>query len=113
MKTAAPNAPRPKHVLAGKRAAQARYSAVDFFASPGLLPSRSVGVSPMPTIAVCPRMLMMGFLSLSFERYFSADNLSSKVEKFMLDSIKLTAHGRCEIRRTVKLLPVDSALAGT
>jgi len=60
MKTAAPNAPRPKHELFGKRAAHARYSAVDLRGSPGLLPNRSVGVSPMPTIAVLPRMLMMG-----------------------------------------------------
>jgi hypothetical protein len=41
-----------------RRAAHARYSAVDLRGSPGLLPRRSVGVSPMPTIAVFPRMLM-------------------------------------------------------
>ena len=45
--------------------------------------------------------------------YFSADNLSSKVEIFMLDRIKLTAHGPCEIRMTVKVLPADSALTET
>src|ERR687892_906543 len=47
-----------------RRAAHARYSAVDFRGSPALLPSRSVGVSPMPAIAVCPRMLMKNFLSV-------------------------------------------------
>ena len=51
-----------------RRAAQARYSAVDLRGSPGLLPSRSVGVSPIPAIAVFPRMLMKNFLSWFLDR---------------------------------------------
>src|SRR4051812_19701337 len=38
--------------------AQARYSALDLRGSPGLDPSRSVGVSPMPTIAALFVMLI-------------------------------------------------------
>jgi len=46
--------------------------------SPGLLPSRSVGVSPMPTIAVFPLMLIVRwFLSSFIEKYFSDGGVSS------------------------------------
>src|SRR3989304_8809018 len=52
--------------------AQERYSALDLRGSPGFDPRRSEGVSPMPTIAALPRILMdvqdcyrLGFISIA------------------------------------------------
>src|ERR1700745_3568376 len=64
---------RPASSMA-RRAAHARYSAVDLRGSPGLLPSRSVGVSPMPTIAVFPQILIM-----ILHPYFFTTDSSAKV----------------------------------
>jgi hypothetical protein len=64
---------------------------VDFFGSPGLLPSRSVGVSPIPTTAVFPRMLIKNFFSLVIEQYFSSSDLSSYLaESIVIDTGVIT-----------------------
>src|SRR5262245_2962223 len=80
-----------------RRAAHARYSAVDFRGSPGLLPRRSVGVSPMPTIAVFARMLInYASIRLVFNSH-SAAQLRCQGKVNMEARSRLTGISNCGI----------------